>query len=180
MFFIIIFIAIVIIVGAILGGLFSEVLKPKDPKFSIQRFHLQSKPHKQYDITLQAHNPNSKVGISYKEGGSASLSLKKQKNNNIGSGSYPTFYQPHDDSTVFDVTLKSAKPDFPKVVQESMAKGKSKTRFVFSLAIHVEAQMKMWLFQSGTMKYDVACQVTVVGLDKTARLVSQECETKRH
>lgn len=175
--FIIVFLAIVIFIAGLLGGLFSIVLTPKDPRFSIQRFHLESKPHLQYNINLQVHNPNSKVGILYKEGGDVSLSLRRQK---IASGAYPTFYQAHQNSTMLGVTLKGSTVELPKEVEESMTNGKSKVHVTFSLTMHVQTQMKMGLLHSGTMKYDVTCHVTVDTLAKNTRVLSQQCETKLH
>jgi len=170
------FIAVVILIGVVLGSLFFIVLTPEDPKFSIQRFHLQTKPHSQYKITLQAQNPNSNVDILYK-GGDISLSLKRQK---IASGAYPTFSQSNQNSTKFEVTLKGSTTKLPKEVEESVTNDKRKVHVTFTLLIHVQAQMKMGLLHSGSMKYDVSCQVTVDTLAKTTRVVSQQCQTKRH
>ncbi|XP_061345935.1 NDR1/HIN1-like protein 13 [Gastrolobium bilobum] len=175
---IIVFIAIVIFIGGLLGGLFSIVLTPKDPRFSIQRFLLETTPHPKYNITLQVYNPNSKVDISYKEGGVVSLSLRRQ---GIASGAYPTFHQPHHNSTVFGVALKGSKAGFPKEVDESMKSDTNKVHVAFSLTIHVLARMRMGLLRSGTMKYDVTCQLLVDTLAKTTtRVLSQQCQTKRH
>ncbi|KAK7351174.1 hypothetical protein VNO77_10428 [Canavalia gladiata] len=176
--FIVVIIVILIIIGGILGGLFSVVLKPKDPRFSIQHFNvLKGTPKPKYNITLQAHNPNSKVGIWYKEGGHVSLSLRPKE---IASGSYPSFHQTPHDSTPFGVTLKASKAGFPKEVEESITNHKHKVHVAFSLTIHVPARMKMGLLRSGTMQFDVTCQVTLDSLAKTPRVLSQQCQTKRH
>ncbi|KAL5076547.1 hypothetical protein RYX36_015531 [Vicia faba] len=172
--FIVVFLAIVILVGGFLSGLFPIVLTPKDPKFSIQHFLLQSKPRSQYKITIQAQNPNTNVDILYK-GGEVSLSLKRQK---IASGDYPTFSQANQNSTNFEVTLKSSTTKLPKEVEESKKNVKTKVRVTFSLSINVQTQMKMSLLQSGSRTYDVNCQVSVDSLAKTTKVVSQQCETK--
>ncbi|XP_004500615.1 NDR1/HIN1-like protein 13 [Cicer arietinum] len=175
--FIIIFLVVVIIIGGLLGGLFSIVLTPKDPRFSIQHFLLHSKPHPQYKITLEVHNPNSNVGILYKEGGDVSLSLKRQK---IASSAYPTFSQDRHNSTEFEITLKSSTSKLPKEVEESMTNDKKRVHVTFSLSIHVQAKMKLGLLHSGSMKYDVSCQVKVDTLAQSTHVVSQQCQTKRH
>lgn len=174
--FIVMLIAIVILIGGVLGGVFSMVLTPTDPKFSIQHFLLQSKPRSQYKITIQAQNPNTNVDILYTEGGDVSLSLKNKK---IASGDYPTFSQANQNSTNFDVTLKSS-TKLPKEVEESKKNDKKKVHVTFSLSINVQAQMKLSLLQSGSMTYKVTCHVTVNSLAKTTKVVSQECETKKH
>ncbi|XP_027339423.1 NDR1/HIN1-like protein 13 [Abrus precatorius] len=177
-FIIIVLIAIATVIVSLLGGLFSVVLKPKDPKFSIQDLNvLNSTSHPKYNVTLQVHNPNSKVAISYKEGGDVSLSLRRQQ---IALGSYPTFYQTPQNSTAFGVTLKGSKVGFPKEVEESMTNDKNKVHVTFSLTIHVPARMKMGLLHSGIVKFDVMCQVTLDTLAKTSHILSQHCQTKRH
>ncbi|KAK7282801.1 hypothetical protein RIF29_11867 [Crotalaria pallida] len=170
------FIIILIILGAIIGGLFSAVLKPRSPIFSVQHFQLKNSSHPIYNITLKVKNPNPKVGIDYKEGGDVSLSLKKKE---IASGDYPSFYQAHDDSKEFRLALKASKGTLPKEVDESMTSMKKKVHLTFKLTIQVPTQMNTWVLQSGTIIYDVTCQVKVDTLAKNTRVLSQECETKR-
>ncbi|KAJ1406833.1 Late embryogenesis abundant protein [Sesbania bispinosa] len=172
-----VFIAIIIFVGALLGGLFSIVLRPKDPRFSIQSFHVKNTTHPQYNITLQVYNPNSKVGVSYKEGGVVSLALKRKE---IASGAYPSFFQAHHNTSEFAVSLKGSSAKFPKEVDESMRNEKKKVHVAFSLTIDVQTKMEMGLLRSGTMKYDVTCQVTVDTLAKATKVLSQQCDAKRH
>ncbi|XP_020229944.1 NDR1/HIN1-like protein 13 [Cajanus cajan] len=167
--FFIIFFALFILLGAIFGGLFSMLLSPKDPKFSILRFNLlQAKPHPKYDVTFQLHNSNSNVGILYKDKGTVSLSLRQRQ---IASGPYPTLHQDPHDTTSFNVTLNASKD-----LMES-AKNLSLT---FSLAIHFQARMNLGLLRSGTMKFHVTCKLKLDSFAKTPRILSQQCDTKRH
>ncbi|CAL0305552.1 unnamed protein product [Lupinus luteus] len=173
----IVFIVILIIIGALIGGLFSIVLKPKNPKFSIQRFQLKNSTHPLYNIILKVNNPNSKVGINYKEGGDVSLSLKQRE---IASGAYPSFYEAHDSSKEIRLALKASKYDLPKEVNKSMKNKKKKVNVTFTLTMKLHAQMKMWSLRSGTITYSITCQVKVDTLAKNTRVISQQCETKRH
>ncbi|TKY74359.1 Late embryogenesis abundant protein, LEA-14 [Spatholobus suberectus] len=176
--FFIVFVALLILLGGVLGGLFSMLLKPKDPNFSIQSFKVvESKPYPKYDVTLQVHNSNSKVGVSYKDRGRVSLSLRRQE---IASGAYQTSYQDPHDTTTFGVTLKGSKAGFPKEVEESVKNDKKKMHVTFSLAIRVLARMKMGLLRSGTMTFDVTCKLKLDTLAKNTHVLSQQCETKRH
>jgi hypothetical protein len=61
-----------------------------------------------------------------------------------------------------------------------MTNDKNKLHVTFSLLINVQAQMKMGLLHSGSMKYNISCQITVDTLAKNTRVVSQQCQTKRH
>ena len=178
--FFIIFLVLAILLGAVLGGLFSMLLTPEDPKFSITSFKVvETKPHPKYDVTLEVHNPNSDVGILYNGKGHVSLSLRRQEN--IASGAYPTFRQDSHDTTTFGLTLtSSSKAGLPKEVEESVRNDKKKVSVTFSLAIHALAHMKMGLLRSGTMKFDVTCKVKLDTLAKTTHVLSQQCETKRH
>lgn len=153
------------------------VLTPKSPRFSIERFHLVTEPYPQYDIALQVYNPNSKVGILYKEGGQIFLSLRRQQ---VASGAYPSFYQPHNNSTAFGVGLRGSNARLPEEMDESVTNDRKKVHVTFSLAIRVQATIKMGLLHSGTMTYKIMCQVTVDTLAKDTRVVSKQCETKRH
>ncbi|KAG5034572.1 hypothetical protein AAZX31_04G100600 [Glycine max] len=176
--FFIIFFVLLILLGAVLGGLFSMLLTPKDPQFSITRFKVvETKPHPKYDVTLEVHNLNSDVGVSYKNKGHVSLSLRRQE---VASGAYPSFNQDAHDRTTFGVTLTSSKVGLPKEVEESVTNDKKKVNVTFSLAIHALARMKMGLLRSGTMKFDVTCNVKLDTLAKTTQVLSQQCETKRH
>ncbi|CAL0319354.1 unnamed protein product [Lupinus luteus] len=165
----IIFFVILIIIGALVGGLFSIVLKPKSPRFSIQRFQLKNSTQPIYNITLKVNNPNSNVGINYKEGGGVSLSLKQRE---IASGAYPSFFQAHDNSKEFRLALKASKGGLPKEVDKSMSNKKKKVNVKFTLSIKVHAQMKMWSFHSGTITYDVTCQVKVDTLAKNTQVIT--------
>ncbi|KAI4307372.1 hypothetical protein L6164_030571 [Bauhinia variegata] len=166
----------VLLVAVVIGGLFPLLHNNKDPRFSIQRFLLNSKNKaEEYGISLRVDNPNPKVGILYKEGGSVSLSLRQQE---IASGSYPSFYQGHGDSKVFGITLKGSKSSLHD--EKSMKNDKSKVDVALSLSIHVQTQMKMGFLHNATMKYEVTCQVTVDTLAKgTTRILSQKCQAKR-
>ncbi|KAL2339892.1 hypothetical protein Fmac_007832 [Flemingia macrophylla] len=176
--FSIIFFALLILLGAVFGGLFSLLLSPTDPEFSIVKFKLvERKPNPKYDVTFHVHNSNSKVGILYKDSGSVSLSLKQR---NIASGTYPTLYQDPHVTTSFNVTLEASKPGLPKVVEQSVKNEKEKVSVAFSLSIHFHARMKMGLLRSRKMKFDVTCNVKMDSLAKTTRILSQQCQTKRH
>ncbi|KAF1865402.1 hypothetical protein Lal_00004776 [Lupinus albus] len=173
----VVFIAILIIIGTLIGALFSIVLNPKNPRFSVQRFQLKnSSTQPLYNITLKVNNPNSKVGINYKQGEDVSLSLKQ---NEIASGTYPSFYQSHDNSKEFRLALKASKGDLPMQVDKSMMNKKKKVNVTFTLTIKIHAQMKMGSLRSGTITYEVTCQVKVDTLAKNTRVLSQQCETKR-
>lgn len=74
----------------------------KTPEFSVTKVLVKNPPtshakhtHPTYEISLQAGNPNERMGISYEYGGKASLSFKKKK---IGGGEYPSLSQEAKDS----------------------------------------------------------------------------------
>ncbi|KAK7410538.1 hypothetical protein VNO78_01386 [Psophocarpus tetragonolobus] len=174
----IIFFVLVILLGGVLGGLFSMLVKPKDPRLSFQRFKVtETKPHPKYDITMLVHNPNSAVGISYKNKGRVSLSLRGQE---IASGAYQPFHQDPHEATAVSVSLNGSKASLPKEVEESVKNVKKKVNVTFSLAIHALARMKMGLLHSGTMKFDIRCKLKLDSLAKTTQILSQQCQTKRH
>ncbi|QCE15876.1 Late embryogenesis abundant protein [Vigna unguiculata] len=170
----IVILVLLIVLGGILGGIFSMLLSPKDPQFLVERFTVGDTNHS-YIITLNVHNPNADVGISYKNNSSVSLSLDGKQ---IAKGEYPGMYVDHLDSTSLGVPLKGSTT--PKKVKESMSNTKKKVPLTFSTAIRSRARMKMGLLRSGTMTFDVSCTFKLDTLVNSTRILSQQCQTKRH
>ena len=167
-----IFIAAALVAGALLGGLFSIFSRVKDPRFTIVRFGLKNNTQNPvYNVSLHVYNPNSKVNILYKDGGQVSLSLGQEE---IGSGTYPSFRQSHGNTTVVGMALKGTKKELGKEIE------KSKPNTVkLGLNISVPTTMKLGTLRSGTLKYNVTCQLTVDKLAEGSRVISQQCQTER-
>ncbi|KAJ7959033.1 Late embryogenesis abundant (LEA) hydroxyproline-rich glycoprotein family [Quillaja saponaria] len=178
---IIILVVIIVAMAIIVGSFFAAFSNPKDPTFSIQRVLVKNSsstthtPNPVYDITLKAHNPNSRLDISYKEGGTASLSFKQ---NEIASGSYPVFDQGSDDSEVFDINLKEKTKVLPLEIKKSIKNDKPKVHVTFGLKMNFPTRLKFGILYK-KMVFQVTCKVTVDSLAKGTRLLSQQCDTKR-
>jgi len=169
---------ILVLVLGLIAGIFSVLLRPKDPIFKAERVafnRLNSYP--EYDIRLRAKNPNKIFGILYKKGGVASLSFRQRE---IAKGSYPTFYQDHNNSTVFGILFRgSNNVVLPTEIEKSMKTQKPRVQVSFSLKMDVMARMRIGLLNSGSMKLAVACDLTVDTLAKDTRILTQKCRTER-
>jgi hypothetical protein len=169
---------VLLIVLGLIAGIISVLLGPKDPTFYVERVVFKAKSRSpEYDITLRAKNPNKFAGILYKKGGVASLSFRQRE---IGRGNYPTFFQDHTNSTVFGIVFHGSNEIMlPREIEKSMKSLKAKVQVSFSLKLDVMARMRIGILKSGSMKFSVACDLTVDTLAKDTRVLEQKCHTKR-
>ncbi|KAF5746808.1 hypothetical protein HS088_TW06G00983 [Tripterygium wilfordii] len=165
-----IIVAIVILIGLAIGISFL-ILRPKNPKFSIQNVLVKQKKSPTYNITLNINNPNPKAGIIYKQGGSTSLSFRQRE---IARGKYPKFYQDRDSSSLIGVVLDGSKFVLPKEIEKSM---KSKMIVSLSLNMNLPISLKNGIFGTKNVELLVACDLKVDTLAKGARIISQTCQT---
>ncbi|KAL2521614.1 hydroxyproline-rich glycoprotein family protein [Forsythia ovata] len=111
--------AIIALTVGISVGVVRALYNPKYPTFSVKQIHVKnleqfingghhgSGHSPEYDITLQAHNPNDRMDVSYKgAAGKASLEFKKQK---IAQGGVPNLTQDPNSSTKISLILHGTK-----------------------------------------------------------------------
>lgn len=151
---------------------------PKTPEFSVTKVLVKNPPtshakhtHPTYEISLQAGNPNERMGISYKDGGKASLSFKKKK---IGGGEYPSLSQEAKDSTTVRIHLAGSNGALPSEIEKSMKDTKSKTPVSLSLTIDVPVKLKSFIPKS--QELTVTCDFKVSTLASGAKILSQKCD----
>ncbi|XP_059461671.1 NDR1/HIN1-like protein 13 [Corylus avellana] len=170
---------VLLIVLGLIAGIVSVLLGPKDPTFYVERVVFKANSRSpEYDITLRVKNPNKFAGILYKKGGVASLSFRQRE---IGRGNYPTFFQDHKNSTVFGIVFRGSNEIMlPMEIERSVKNRKAKLEVSFSLKMDVMARMRIGILKSGSMKFAVACDLTVDTLAiKDTRVLAQKCHTKR-
>lgn len=169
-------IAIFIVVIAITIGVAFVFLKPKNPKFQVQRVVVKNSSLPEYDIWLRVHNPNGKSSILYKQGGVIALSFRHKK---IATGKFPSFHQDQQNSTDIGIALKGSNIRLPNDIQNSMKSAKTKVNVSLSLSMDVPVRMKTSSFTTGEAKLVITCDFTVDTLAKGTRILSQECQTNR-
>jgi uncharacterized protein YpmB len=172
----IIVIVVILIIG-IIAGILYVLFNPKDPTFHVEGIAVKnSHSRTDYGITITAKNPNTIVGIYYKEGAVATLSFKQKE---IAKGKYPTFYQDHKNSTVFVIDFRGSNVVLPKKIEKSMKTQKPKVHVNLSLKMDVPIRWRIGSLNTGSTEFVVACDFTVDKLAKDTRIVSQTCHTKR-
>ena len=115
----------------------------------------------------------------YREGGVVSLLFREQA---IGVGKFPAFYQERARSTTFDVVLLvRGKSDVVGRLMKEMEKSlKQNSQVKLDLKMeNITAKtdnVGSWITGT-TVKFGVACDVTVDSLAKGSRVLSQDCRT---
>ncbi|XP_055826397.1 NDR1/HIN1-like protein 13 [Solanum dulcamara] len=172
-----------VVVGIIIGlviGLTKLLTKHDDPQFNVkqvivkklQKNQHDKRPHYEYDITIEAKNPNqmSRISYSYKGNGDISLYFKKKK---IARGDFPNLDQYPKSSTDFDVILGNEEIDkLPEEVERSMNSTNSKNqRLSLSLSMDVPIEFKVWGISSKCKNIRVSCSLIVNSLTKNSQEV---------
>ncbi|XP_057972609.1 NDR1/HIN1-like protein 13 [Malania oleifera] len=175
-------VAAVALAVTIAFGLYSIILSPQSPTFSVEHVIVKDpqpspnkKWHPQFEISLLATNPNSRMGIYYERDGRATLSFKEKQ---IATGEFPAFFQESKNSRTVPVVVAGSGKDLPHEVQERL-KDKNSTAVV-SLGFMVEApvRMKAGAVQTRGMEMTIECELKVKKLATGGRPLSAHCDTK--
>lgn len=174
--FLAILVLLVIILGLVLT-LSYLLMKPNPPTIHINKIstshHSSSTP--KYHIVLKLKNVNSRMDLSYENGGSAILS---QKGHKIAKGKPPSFYQNSNNSTNLQLLLRGSSKKLPNDIKKSMeGKGSKKSKVSLSLSISIPLKVVGAIWTRG-MNLDAECDLTVNTLAKGTRVTSQSCHGK--
>ncbi|XXG39099.1 hypothetical protein AAC387_Pa01g0149 [Persea americana] len=165
---------------AIILTLVFTLSKPSPPAFHINQFSTKNTPPSryrkpEYNITLRVDNENSRMGLRYESGGSASLEYKGLE---IAHGKTPSFFQPNGDKTAFRLALKGLNVELPREIKRSFESTKgSKGSVTLTLTLTVPVGVKMGGTWIRSRKMVVGCDLTVNTLGKGSRVTSQECHS---
>lgn len=170
-------VVIVLIVIGVLVGISILFAKPRNPLFRVDSLVVRnSTGSREYDLKLEAQNPNAETGILYKEGGVASLRFKESQ---IAHGKYPSVHQGKKKTVAVPMVLKGSNSRLPEEMKKSLQTGNTKVHVSFLLNISVPARMKSGFFSEQNSDIAVVCNFTVDTLAPGTRVLSQRCETTR-
>ncbi|XP_021817295.1 NDR1/HIN1-like protein 13 [Prunus avium] len=173
---------IILFIITLVAVILTMLAKSGDPKFSVERVVVKGKLGRpDYNVTLEARNPNSRVAIVYKDGGGASLYFKQKK---IANGKYPSLYQGSGKSKEVALVLHGSNMKLPKEIEKSLESSHSSTykkghRVSLSLNMDIPARMRIGTLNSRSRKFHVTCDITVDTLAKGTKVLKQECQTER-
>ncbi|XP_060171305.1 NDR1/HIN1-like protein 13 [Lycium barbarum] len=178
-----------VVVGIIIGlviGLNKLFTKHDDPQFSVKQILVKKllknqrdkHPQYEYDVTIEAKNPNqrSRITYNYKGDGDISLYFKQKK---IGHGNFPDLDQEPESSNDFEVILGNKNVDkLPEDVERSMNSTNSKQRLSLSVSIDVLIKFKVWGISSKIKNIGASCSFSVNTMTKNSHVNNQKCLSK--
>ncbi|KAK9110670.1 hypothetical protein Sjap_018730 [Stephania japonica] len=166
----------VILVGIILTAcsvVFSATLKPKNPTFHIEHFHVKnsssSSSHRfgdmvEYDIGMRSENPNVVWGVDYQDGGRALLSFHKKE---IAKGKPSAFSQGSKNSVAFRLVLNGSL----RSLENSLT-----PNAILKLSATLPGRLKFVLLKAWSMNMSISCNLKVNSLAEGAKMLSQVCQ----
>ena len=157
----------IIVVAATIGILYL-IFDPKIPKYSVDRLRVTNftvdnslNADASFDLTVTAKNPNKHIGIYYEDGSYLSVWYS---DNNLCSGSFPVFYQGHQNTTVVTVMLSGQtqlRSDLVTALQQQQQTGMVPLEFRGDVPVKVKlGGLKLW-----KMTAKVRCDLVVDSLN---------------
>ncbi|KAJ7518181.1 hypothetical protein O6H91_21G058500 [Diphasiastrum complanatum] len=180
-------ITIVVILG-IAALVIYLVLHPKAPKYQLLDAHVSqldvsgnptfSNPQMSYNIafTLQAYNPNKKIGIYYDDI-RVFLSYDSLE---VGQASIAPFYQGHKNTTILETDLTRQNITLQQTTATSLQADLGRQSIPFQILVKVRARVKVGSWKSPHFKVRDTCSVTISppSAAVAARLLSSSCKAK--
>ncbi|KAA8550047.1 hypothetical protein F0562_001731 [Nyssa sinensis] len=172
-------IALLIVLVAVAAGILYLVFRPEAPKYSvddvaIRDFNLTSSSSisPEFDVTVRANNPNDKIGIYYQKESSVNVYYSDI---NLCNGVLPTFYQPSNNITVFQMPLKGSNILLTSAVNSALAAEQRQGKVPFRLNLKAPVKIKVGAVKTWTITVKVECDVTVDKLTAQSKIVSKDC-----
>uniref|UniRef100_A0A0E0JQ41 Late embryogenesis abundant protein LEA-2 subgroup domain-containing protein n=1 Tax=Oryza punctata TaxID=4537 RepID=A0A0E0JQ41_ORYPU len=130
----------------------------------------------EFDATVRADNPNSKIGVHYEGDGShVAVSYGGVR---LADGAWPAFYQGPNNVTVLVVTAKGSGIRFSeRLLGEIAAAGRLRS-VPFDVDIKVPVRLQLGDVKTWSMPVRVRCTVVVDRLAADAKVVSKSCGVK--
>ncbi|KAK4257322.1 hypothetical protein QN277_006925 [Acacia crassicarpa] len=169
--------------GIALGGaVLNLILVLEGPHYTIERIsihgmNLTSRESQaispEFDIALRAKNLYTIFGIHYQKDSSVKVYYNELR---LVDGALPAFYQPSNNVTVFQTSLKG----FGVMLTSTNAKAlrDAQNKRIMPLTLMLEAPVKLKVGSVETWKMTVTgnCLITVDSLTAKANVVSKDCD----
>lgn len=173
---------LVLLALAVAAGALYLVSRPRMPIYTLDSlgiggFNL-SNPilSPEFDVAIRADNPNTKIGIDYRGGGSSAAGVA-YSGVALARGAWPAFYQGPRNATVLVMALKGSGVrlsggSVEALLREQQARG----RVPLEVDAGVPARVKLGPVASWTFEVKVRCDVVVDRLGLGAKIVSSTCK----
>jgi Late embryogenesis abundant protein len=179
----ILFLLLVIILAA---GLFYILYKPKIPKYtisslSVNKFNI-SMPNTfifapDFEATVTAENPNSKISIYYEVGSHITVYYKDVS---LANGAWPKFYQPENNVTKLVVPVNGSGIRLSTLIHDDILRNQKSGAIPLNLDMKVPVKIKAGSITTWTINVFVSCDVTVDKLAVGSTIVNKSCSVKVH
>ncbi|KAJ7529420.1 hypothetical protein O6H91_15G049300 [Diphasiastrum complanatum] len=174
----------IIIILAIAGAIIYFVLHPKAPKYNLLDAHFSqlsvtNNPSQlSYDITftLQAYNPNKKIGIYYDD----VLIFMFYEDAQVGQSSIAPFYQGHRNTTILKNNLKGNRVGLQQPMATSLTAAIGQHNIPLQILVKMKVRVKIGKWKSPHFKVKDNCGVAVSppSAPGGAHLLSHSCKVK--
>ncbi|XP_042513638.1 NDR1/HIN1-like protein 13 [Macadamia integrifolia] len=175
------FIVVLAILIGIAALVFWLVVKPKTPSYSVTNISIKGFNTTQlttsqtlspeFDVTVSADNPNTKIGIYYEPKSSVKI---YHSNLELSNGSLPVFYQPTQNITTFVVTMTGSVP-LTTTLSSTLVAEQSAGKIPLVLDISVPAKLKIGAVKTWVFTVKVNCDIVVNSLTTNSNIVSKSC-----
>ncbi|XP_043725885.1 NDR1/HIN1-like protein 13 [Telopea speciosissima] len=178
------FILILAILLGVAALVFYFVVKPQTPSYSVDKLSIKGFNMTQlatsqslsteFDATVSADNPNTKIGIYYEPDSSVTIYHSNVK---LSNGSVPVFYQPTQNVTNFVVTMTGTVP-LTSTLSSTLIAEQNAGKIPLVLNINVPAKLKIGAVTTWVFTVKVTCNIVVNSLSVNSSIVSKSCSAK--
>ncbi|KAK6927745.1 Late embryogenesis abundant protein, LEA_2 subgroup [Dillenia turbinata] len=174
---------LLILIIAIVGVILYLVFQPKLPKYSIDGIQITSfnlgnddSLYAEFNVNITATNPNKKIGIYYESG---SLIDAWYEGTKLCNGSFPKFYQGHQNTTELEIPMTGQTQNATALLTSLQAQEQTGS-IPLQLKVKVPVRVKLGSLKLMKVKFRVKCNLVVDSLSDSSQIniSSSSCKFK--
>jgi len=158
------------------------IYRPEAPKFAIDNVSVKginlaslSSISPEVDVSIEADNVN-KIGIYYKKNNTVEMFYKDIQ---LSNGLLPTFYQPKNNVTVFNMVLNGNNIVLD-ADQKALMNDVALRNVALTLKMKTGVRFKVGFINMGKVEFMIECTVIVDELTEKAKIVDNNCWKKNY
>lgn len=172
-----------IVLLLLIGGNLYLIYRPEAPKFAIDNVSVKGMSLKslssispEVDVSIKADNVN-KIGIYYEKNNTVEMFYKDDQ---ISNGLLPTFYQPKNNVTEFNMVLNGNNVVLPDADQKALVNDNAVRNVTLTLKLKTRLRFKVGFINMGKVEFMIECNMTVDELTEQAKIVDKNCWKKNY
>ena len=165
---------------AVSAAIFYLVVKPRSPNYSVDAISVSGlnftaaaaaassaslTVSPEFDVIVRADNPNDEIGIYYEPKSSVEIYYDDVS---LCNGAVPSFYQPSNNVTVFEIALKGYGVVLTSTVKNSLLQAQSQGK----VTVRAPVKIKVGSVKSWTITIKVDCDIMVDSLMANPKIFS--------